>query len=101
MWYNKIVMGLLTKEQAIFKANEAFRRYYGDEIDVTTCYGIVLDREVRSKLNGWKAPDPWDVLGRPGEVTKDPTKSKSDGERRAIRRQKADLRKRFVPFKKI
>lgn len=87
-------MGLLTKEQAIFKANEAFRRYYRGEVDVTECYGIVLDREVRSRLNGWKAPDPWDVLGRP-------TKSRSRGERTAIRREKAKVRRPFVILRKI
>ena len=91
--------GSLTKVQAVLKANEAFRRYYRGEIDVTECYGIVLDREVRSKLNGWKAPDPWDVLGRPGEVTRSSGKLKSEGEKKAIRRRKADLRKRFVPYR--
>lgn len=92
-------MGRLSKEQAVVKANKAFVDYYNGSITVDKCYEIVLDRDVRSKLDGWKPPDPWDVLGRSGEVTKSPTKRKPLGERIAIRREKARARKPFVIFR--
>lgn len=92
-------MGTMTEAEAIERAKRAFVDYYNGRITVNRCYDIILDPDVRSKLSGWKAPDPWDVLGRSGEVTEDSMRPKPQGERRAIRKRKAEVRKRFVPYK--
>lgn len=88
----------MNRQEAIDTANNALRRYYKGEIDVVTCYNIVLRSDVRSNLDGWQALDPWEVIGRPGEITHD-ARRKPAGERKAIRKQKAQARKPFVIFR--